>query len=292
MFIKILKLIPLLVFLIVPLSLNANEVLKNFSDKVSEVAAGFIPGDGLTEVEIEIKEGQEPDFSILGVRDIIKTENSNFFTQFSLNNNDVSGKERFTGNLGAGYRILTDSESLMIGVNSFFDQEFVEGHQRASIGFEARASVLEFNTNKYWGLSSSLPASGATEKSIGSIDYNLATQVPYMPWAKFRWTGYVHNADKGKVDSDGEIYSLDMALNPTLQLDVSQDITNDADGDANAINLSFIYPPRENKPTLVDGILSDEIWFKESMEDKLSDKVERNNNLVVEIQGAVIFTKK
>jgi len=28
------------------------------------------------------------------------------------------------------------------------------------------------------------------------------------------------------------------------------------------------------------------------MENKLSQKVERNNNLAVEIQGAVIFTKK
>ena len=61
--------------------------------------------------------------------------------------------------------------------------------------------------------------------------------------------------------------------------------------DVDGGKLSFIYPPRENKPTLVDGF-SDEVWFEESMENKLSQKVERNNNLAVEIQGAVIFTKK
>ena len=67
---------------------NANEILNNLSTKVSEFAAGLIPGEGLTEVDIEFKESQEPDFTILGVRDINKTKNSNFFTQFSLHNKE------------------------------------------------------------------------------------------------------------------------------------------------------------------------------------------------------------
>ena len=33
-------------------------------------------------------------------------------------------------------------------------------------------------------------------------------------------------------------------------------------------------------------------FVKENMEDKLKEKVRRNNNLVVEIQGAVIITSK
>ena len=83
-----------------------------------------------------------------------------------------------------------------------------------------------------------------------------------------------------------------MAVTTSLQVDFSRDESNHEDGNVDAINLSFIYPARDNKPTLADGFTSEEIWYSESVEDKLSDKVERNNNLVVEIQGAVIFTKK
>jgi hypothetical protein len=34
------------------------------------------------------------------------------------------------------------------------------------------------------------------------------------------------------------------------------------------------------------------MFVKANMEDKLSSKVRRNNNLVVEVQGAVIVTSK
>jgi hypothetical protein len=42
----------------------------------------------------------------------------------------------------------------------------------------------------------------------------------------------------------------------------------------------------------MDGLTSDVAFVKANMQDKLKDKVRRNNNLVVEIQGAVTITKK
>ena len=56
--------------------------------------------------------------------------------------------------------------------------------------------------------------------------------------------------------------------------------------------LSFIYPPREHKKTLQDGFIANAAFEKENVEKKLKDKVRRSNNLVVEIQGAVIVTSK
>ena len=113
-----------------------------------------------------------------------------------------------------------------------------------------------------------------------------------MPWTEFSWTGYKHNADKASQSVEGDIYTLGMALTPSLQLDLARDESNHEDGNADSININFIYPPRDNKPTLAKGFTTDEIWHKESMKDKLSEKVKRNNNLVVEIQGAVIITSK
>ena len=271
---------------------NANEVLNNFSTKISEFVSGMIPGEGLTEVNIEIKESEEPDFTILGVRDINKKKNSNFFTQFSFHNNDVGGDERYIGNLGFGYRFLTEDESIMLGVNSFLDQDLNESHRRGSIGLEARGSVVEFNLNQYYSLSSKKVVSGTDEDALGGIDYKLSSQVPYMPWFKIGWTGYKHDADKSNEDIEGDIYSLEMALTPSLQLDFSIDESNHSDGNSDSLDILFIYPPKVKKTTLADGFINDEIWHKESMEYKLSEKIERNNNIVIEVQGSVIITSK
>ena len=285
-----------IVILVTSFSSNA-DVLDNASQKISKIAADLIPGEGVTEVNIGIEKDSEPDFTILAVRDIDKTENTNFFTQISFHNSDVSGNERYIGNVGLGYRFLTDDESMMIGFNSFYDTDLTEGHKRASIGFEARAATLDFNFNQYHaltGMKSTINENSASyteEQALGGLDYRFASQLPHMPWAKFSWTGYQIESDKATNNIKGDIYSLGLALSPTLQLDFSKDSSDAGTEDVDGANLSFIYPPRENKPTLLDGF-SDEVWFEESMKNKLSEKVERNNNLTVEIQGAVIFTKK
>ena len=286
------KLTAIVVFVLVGFASNADEIMQNISGKISEFVAGLVPGEGITEVNIELKEHKEPGFSILGVRDISKTENSNLFTQFGLHNDEISGDERYIYNLGLGYRKLTADESMMYGVNIFYDQDLREGHSRASVGFEARGSVFKFNFNEYENITGGQTVNGQTEHVVGGQDYKLSSQVPYMPWARFGWRGYRIEIDKATSVTEGDEYSLEMALNPTLVLELSRDLSNHSDGDADSANLSFVYPPRDSKKTLSDGFISNEMWHKESMKNLLSEKVERNNNLTVEIQGAVIFTKK
>ena len=286
------KLLVLLCFTIFILPSNAAEIMQNISGKISEYAASLIPGEGITEVNIEFKDSEEPEFTILGVRDISKTENSNLFTQFSLHNDEISGDERYIYNLGLGYRKLTADESMMYGVNIFYDQDLRVGHSRGSVGFEARGSVLKFNFNEYENITGGKTVNAQTEHVVGGQDYKLSSQVPYMPWARFGWRGYRIEIDKATSVTEGDEYSLEMALNPTLVLELSKDLSNHSDGDAKSANLSFVYPPRDSKKTLSDGFISNEMWHKESMKDLLSEKVERNNLLTVEIQGAVIFTKK
>ena len=278
-------------------SVSNADVLDNVSGKISKFAADLIPGEGVTEVSIDIEKNSEPSFNILAVRDIDKTENTNFFTQISFTNTDISGNERYIGNIGLGYRFLTDDKSMMIGFNSFYDHDFTEGHKRASIGFEARASTLDFNFNQYHALTgmqktiNENSASYTDEQVVGGLDYRFASQMPYMPWAEISWKGYQIESDKATDNIKGDIYSLGLALTPSLQFDYHKDQSTSGAEDVQGGSLTFIYPPRESKPTLLDGF-SEEVWFEESMQNKLSQKVERNNNLTVEIQGAVIFTKK
>lgn len=270
---------------------NVDSGLQNLSNMIGEKITEIIPGEGVTEVNFEIKEEEKPDFTILALRDIAKADTSNFFTQLGLHNNEISDEDRWIANLGLGYRKLSSDESIMWGINSFFDWDIDNNHSRASLGLEARGSILEFNTNIYEPISLKKTIDGVDEQSLGGIEYTLKSQLPYTPWAKVSWTGYKHNADAGTSNLEGEIISLEVALNPSLELEISRDNFNDNEnGGKQAAQLNFIYPPREDKPSFLDGRSAD-MFEKISMKHALSDKVERNNNLIIELQGAVVITK-
>ena len=89
------------------------------------------------------------------------------------------------------------------------------------------------------------------------------------------------------------MYSLENTLTPSLQLNIELDRSK-VDGTKDEYNyeLVFNYPPKENKYSLSEKALSEEAFEKRNMQAALKEKVRRNNNLAVEIQGSVIFTSK
>jgi len=271
--------------------------LNEISEKTSNFVSGIIPGEGLTEVDVRLRDNNlgngNYEFKILGVRDILPSDNSNLFTQFSLHTQEINSDKRIIGNLGLGYRFLNSDQSMMFGANTFYDQDLEENHKRVGLGFEAKAAMLDFNYNLYQKASNQLVISGTNEQVLSGQEYNITSQIPYMPWSTFNFQGYRMENEKTTQDVKGNIYSLEMALNPSLQFDIEKDVSS-VDGQEDEWNyrLTFTHPPRTNKATLMDGLTSDVAFVKANMQDKLKDKVRRNNNLVVEIQGAVTITKK
>ena len=297
------RIIILFFALLISTTANADvkgKALSKASEKISEFVYNIIPGNGITEVSIDFNEeaGSSPnnmlvDLEILGVRDILPKENSNLFTQFSLRLDENSDSKTTIGNLGLGYRFLNSDKSMMFGINSFYDQDFEDHHRRASVGLEAKASVLDFTFNQYQKLTNQKVIDGVKQQVLSGSEYNLASPIPYMAWTIFNVKGYRWENEKATQDSKGNIYSLEMALAPSLQLDLSRDSSSiDGVGDEDSVKIKFIYPPQENKPSLQDGFVSSEAFVKVNVEDKLRDKVRRNNNLTVEIQGAVVVTRK
>jgi len=289
------KILILILTFFISTAVNADvkgKALSKASEKISSTIGNLIPGDGITEVSVEFGEG-DTQFEILGVRDISSKENSNLFTQFSIHTQEVNNDDRYIGNLGLGYRFLNTDQSMMFGVNSFYDRDITEDHSRISFGLEAKSSILDFTLNKYMKTTNMLVINGSQEQALSGLDYNLSSQIPYMPWTVFNFQGYRWENEKAKEDTKGRVYSLEMALLPSLQFDLSRDVSsiNGVD-DADLVKLTYIYPPRENKPTLRDGLVSNVAFVKENMKDKLKEKVRRNNNIVIEIQGSVIITQK
>ena len=271
--------------------------LNEISEKTSNFVSGIIPGEGLTEVDVRLRDNNlgngNYEFKILGVRDILPSDNSNLFTQFSLHTQEINSDKRIIGNLGLGYRFLNSDQSMMFGANTFYDQDLEENHKRVGLGFEAKAAMLDFNYNLYQKATNQLVISGTNEQVLSGQEYNITSQIPYMPWSTFNFQGYRMENEKTTQDVKGNIYSLEMALNPSLQFDIEKDVSS-VDGQEDEWNyrLAFTHPPRNNKASLLDGVVSQEAFVKKDMKDSLKGKVRRNNNLAVEIQGAITFTAK
>ncbi len=272
------------------IAFNANA--ENISQKLSNFLDGLIPGEGVTDVSIQVHEEDNPDIEILTNRSLDKTDDSNRFIQMSLHTQETNNKDRLITNLGYGYRELSDDNSFMYGANAFIDIES-EGHMRASLGLEAKGKILDLNANFYEAISGTENIDGMDEEVLSGYQFNLTTQMPYMPWSTLNIQNYYFENIKASNDTEGNKISLEMNLTPTLQFDISQDFS-DTTGvdDETDFKLSLRYPPTENKPNLQDGFISNVAFEKANMKDKLVQKVRRDNNLTVEIQGAVILTKK
>jgi hypothetical protein len=261
-------------------------VYADVSKNVSEYVSNLIPGNGHTEVSIDLRENNKPDYSILGVREILELDSGNIFTQFSLFNTEQNNSERIIGNLGIGSRKLLNNDTLMIGMNAFIDQDFNESHKRGSFGFEVRNSVLDFNGNMYRSLQDT-----TEEIILDGWDYRLAGQVPYVHWSKlfingYEWDGVLREDIKGmKIGSE-------MVLTPISILELAYD-DKDKKGleDEWYAKIQFIYPPKNNGPTAIDGI-SDLAW-KESkdMSGELLSKVQRNNKIMIEFKGSSTISR-
>ena len=265
----------LFIFLIFTTASNSGEI----SSKVSKYVSNLIPGEGDTEVSIDLRENNKPDYSILAVREIQKTEDGNFFTQFSFFNTEKNNDERLVGNLGFGKRMLSDDKTMMTGFNAFIDYDDI-GNARSSLGLEARNAVLEFGYNYYFGIDD-----GTDEKVLDGYDLRLASQIPYMHWADifinaYEWEG------RDRDDIKGTKIGSELLLNPNLNLELAYDDKDKAGlKDEWYAKIMFIHPPRTG-PSLQDGFLSSDTWKEEkNMSGELLTKVKRNNKIVVEFKG-------
>ena len=141
------------------------------------------------ELEWKIKENFAPEYAITTVQPLWETEGfqDTVFTQLSLRRYELFGRDREVANMGLGYRRLFLSDTVLIGVNSFYDYEFDINHQRTSLGFEAKWAGLDFNTNKYWGLSNGHTDDqtlGVEEEHLDGHDTEVTGQIPDLPCSR------------------------------------------------------------------------------------------------------------
>ena len=254
------------------------------ANSISDYFSNLIPGDGDTELSIDLRENYSADYSLLLVRELDGKTNKNTFTQLSLFNTEKDSKDRNVLNFGVGKRFLSDDKFSLTGLNAFLDYDD-EGNLRSSIGLEVRNAVLDFSFNNYFALDD---ADG--EKVLDGYDLRLASQIPYVHWAdifinSYSWDGVTRD------DVEGLMYGTEMLLSPNINLEIAFDDKDKAGlEDEYYAKIMFVYPPR-NSVSASDGINS-EMWkAQKNMSDEMLTKVNRNNKIFVEFNGSASIVR-
>lgn len=166
----------------------------------------------LTNIEVELGNREDTLISsITSIQPLWKdVENGQYlFSQVSWYNapetrNDEGFKTQYdTLNLGVAYRFLSKDEKYLYGVNAFFDHVPQRGHNRASLGIDARTSQLAMSANRYVPLSSwrSLDQYYEDRPSAG-WDMELRGQVPQLP----SWTASLKGYEWDEQDDGEDLY--------------------------------------------------------------------------------------
>ena len=266
---------------------TANDIINRLTDKISSIVENTLGGD--TEFSLEIPEDDDVELEILKFNELDSSNTQNSFSQLSLHTQEVNDDTRLILNLGYGQRYISSDKSMITGINGFIDYD-TEGHARTSLGFEAKAPILELTGNYYLGLSGVETIDGTKEKVLDGYELNLSSQLPYMPWTKLNVQNYDFEKDKASDNTGGNLVSLEMNLSPSIQFEASRNFidTNGVE-DENSFKIMYYNPPR-NKTSLQDGLLSASAFEKGDVEAKMKDKVRRRNAMTIEVQGAVVLT--
>ena len=229
-----------------------------------------------TDISIKSTEGLKPQIGILTFKPLNDTDDGLTFFQGSFFTHD--GGDRNTLNLGLGKRIFSDDESVMFGLNSFYDYEIDYDHQRASIGGEIKSSILELSTNHYFGISGEQTGKNNIKEEVADgYDLEFGAHVPYMPTAKMYAKIFEYDIPGGS-DFEGVEYSSNIGIpNSGMNFEVGyKDYGNNGYDDQWFFNLTFSLSKMNPNTSFV----SDKAFERVSMKDKKYEKVRRENLIV------------
>ena len=258
--------------------------------KVDEVVDRFY-----SSLESFLEENFEnTDFSIKKIESIKPEIGIQTFKIFSEDNSDLSffqgslflhDSDRETFNIGLGQRYLSNDESILFGLNAFYDYEFDYEHQRFSIGAEIKSSILDLNYNQYFAQSSSKKGKNSkNEEAIDGFDVELGAHLPYIPSMKAYLKAFDFEVPSGK-DFQGLEFSTQIKVpNSGLSFEIGH-TDYDHHNDQSFINLR--YSNSIKNPG--NSLFSSEAFERISMKDRMYEKVRREN--IIKKKGAAFTVK-
>ena len=247
------------------------------------------------ELIVDTQGGQKPTSGILVVAPLSDESDiqNTVFTQLSAFYQD----NRTTLNVGLGYRRLAFDNTLMLGVNAFYDHEFPYDHGRTSLGLEARTTMGEINANKYWATTENkVGKSGFTERALDGYDIEGGIALPYMNWATVfvkhsKWNSEIAGASDLRVNEVS--LRARVPVLPGLEIEGGRKYNSGAvTNDENFFMVNYNLTAALSEKPKKRGWTSKNAYELSSMEDRRYEKVRRQNLIVKQISapGSVTVT--
>ena len=270
-------------------TVNKAEASQNGLNKAEQIGTSYLNNQlqqtaskwlSRTDINYTLQENHKPVGSVETIQPLYLRNSHTVFWQGRL----AYSSSETTGNLGVGYRYLTDNKQLMWGINTFYDQNLTRSHKRVGLGAEAFTPYLTFRANYYDAISGNRQVGGYTERALNGYDGSIETPVPYIPWTRFKAEGYHWNG-VNTSDVNGEIGSF--RVFPTRQIEVDLGVAHDNSQGRQAflqLNYYFEHPAFIQYSATTSGFTNG--FAPLNLEDLRLQKVFRHNDIVVEKTSA------
>ena len=262
---------------------DKNKISTKISEYLEQKISSIEKFDYIKNSELSIEnksENFDADYRISVLSSISEDKNNNFL----LNQSNISRQDDDTTvNIGFINRKLSEDKNWLYGFNIFYDQEFPENHQRASLGLEIKSEPIEFNFNYYDAFSKSKTVGDTTEKAMDGYDAEIGFQVPYVPTARFFLSIYEWDGDDFDI-KDGKKASLRFNPSEKVSFEFGIDDNNKSDSVTTAkINYNFL-ATENNFP---EKLVSDKMFEHTDQTKNVYDMVRRQNRIVKTVSGSV-----
>lgn len=271
--------------LLTPESLKPNSSLTTQDPAAAESALDVPDWIKRTNVAIEAGTDIKPAYFVETVQPLLGTQDKEtvLFTQGRVSARDY----RTTYNLGFGARRIF-SDSLLLGVNTFYDYQDLHQHHRAGVGFEAITDRgLESRLNTYFKVSNMRlveeNAGGENfEEVANGLDWEIGGPLPYFNFLKVygggSWYSFERFANKYGWKMRAEYNPVKYSRVTFEMFDDNK--TNNVDYRVEgAVTLAFTsFRPKD---IIHDLKASREAFPKINLRDKVLDRVVRDFDITV-----------
>ncbi len=243
------------------------------------------------EVTITGMEDGKPSYRLLKVQPLMDDEENGAaaFVQASISRADG----RNTGNIGLAYRKLVNNNTVILGLNGFYDNEWTYDHERASTGLEVLSSVGDVRVNRYWALSDlERGKNDALERALDGFDVELAVPVPYLPRTKMHVKSFKYEGNGSTLELEGDTFSVrsDLPFGFTLEAGSTSYDANRPDQDYVSLSLNMSLGKTAGTGDDSGAFVINQPYQLAPIKERRFEKVRRSNTITKEVGGALIVT--
>lgn len=259
----------------------ANAALNEANAQLDKVEDGILSTTNFTHLDITLGSdsfgldtGTRTKTEIISTLRLHETANGFLFNQASI----VDFDDRTTVNLGFGYRNINNADTVIAGINGFYDYELDAKHRRTGVGVEYLTSLAEFRFNSYSAQSKTRLYKGINETALDGSDYKLTANLPYF-YASDLYYKRATWKDGASYKTTQKEWGLTAEIIPNVTMAVARQQTNSGKRSSTA-SISYAIPiggPAPAPREMQDGSWTTHLT---PIRDQLYKPVERENRIM------------